>query len=265
MAAMSLAIDSRTPNVPADLRLPGLSVVLPCLDEQDNVGPAVAEALAAAGTCASAVEVIVVDDGSRDETRVRAEALTDDDERVRLMVHEDNRGYGAAVRSGIEAARMPWILLTDGDRQFDLAELREFLPLAPGHDLIAGYRIDRKDRLPRRLAGRAWSWLMRRTFGFGVLDVDCAFKLVRTSSVRRLHLSSDGAMVSAEILARGVRDGWQIAEMGVHHRPRTAGEPTGGNLAVIARALRERRALARELRRSERPAGALARGRLVHR
>jgi glycosyltransferase involved in cell wall biosynthesis len=262
---MSLAIDSHSPGVPADLRLPGLTVVLPCLDEEANVEPAVGEALAAAEACASAVEVIVVDDGSRDATRARAERLAERDDRVRVIVHEDNRGYGAAVRSGIDAARMPWILLTDGDRQFDLRELREFLPLAAGHELVAGYRLDRQDGLGRRLAGRAWSRLMRRTFGFGVLDVDCAFKLLRASAVQRLELSSDGAMVSAELLARGVRDGWRIAELGVHHRPRVAGEPTGGNLAVIARAVRERRALRRELRRSERPARALPRGRLVHR
>jgi glycosyltransferase involved in cell wall biosynthesis len=261
---MTVAIDSRTPGVPPDLRLPGLSIVLPCLDEQDNVGPAVADALEAAGSCASVVEVIVVDDGSQDATRARALALAEHDDRVRVVVHEHNRGYGAAVRSGIDAARMPWILLTDGDRQFDLTELQTFLPLAAGHDLIAGYRLDRQDRLARRLAGKAWSSFTRRTFGFGVLDVDCAFKLMRTASVRRLALTSDGAMVSAELLARGVRDGWEIAEMGVHHRPRVAGEQTGGNLAVIARAFRERRALLRELRRSERPAPAVARGRLLH-
>jgi glycosyltransferase involved in cell wall biosynthesis len=261
---MSLAMNTQTPAPPADLRLPGLSVVLPCLDEEDNVEAAVAEALAAAERCASAVEVIVVDDGSTDATRERAAALVHADERVTLVVHDGNRGYGAAVRSGIEAARMPWILLTDGDRQFDLGELETFLPLAAGHDLIAGYRIDRQDPLGRRLAGRAWSALTRRTFGFGVLDVDCAFKLVRTRAVRRIELTSDGAMISAELLARAVRDGWDIAEMGVHHRPRVAGAPTGGNLGVVARAFGERRALRRELRRSERRRAPAAGGRLAH-
>jgi hypothetical protein len=168
------------------------------------------------------------------------------------------------VRSGIEAARMPWILLTDGDRQFDLTELVGLLPLASGHDLVAGYRIDRQDGLARRAAGRAWSWLTRRTFGFGVMDVDCAFKLVRTRSVRRIELTSEGAMVSAELLARGVRDGWDIAEMGVHHRPRTAGEPSGGDASVVTRAFRERRALLRELRRSERQGRVAPQGHLLH-
>jgi glycosyltransferase involved in cell wall biosynthesis len=264
MAAMTVVVDSHSPAVPADLRLPGLTVVLPCLDEEDNVRPAVAEALEAAELCASGVEVVVVDDGSSDATRERAEALAAEDERVRVVVHPENRGYGAAVRSGIDAARMPWILLTDGDRQFDLRELVDLLPLATGHDLVAGYRVDRQDGFGRRIAGRAWSWLTRRSFGFGVMDVDCAFKLIRTSSVRRIELTSDGAMISAELLARGLRDGWAIAEMGVHHRPRVAGEPTGGNPLVVARAFRERRALLRDLRRSERDGHAAPQRRLLH-
>jgi glycosyltransferase involved in cell wall biosynthesis len=264
MAVMTVVVDSHEPAVPADLRLPGLTVVLPCLNEEENVGPAVAEALAAAELCASGVEVVVVDDGSTDATRERAEALAQAVDRVPVVVHESNRGYGAAVRSGIEAARMPWILLTDGDRQFDLRELVDLLPLAPGHDLVAGYRIDRQDTMGRRVAGRAWSWLTRRTFGFGVMDVDCAFKLVRTRSVQLLELTSDGAMIPAELLARGLRDGWEIAEMGVHHRPRTAGAPSGGNVRVVARAFRERRELLRDLRRSERRGRALAPGQVVH-
>jgi glycosyltransferase involved in cell wall biosynthesis len=105
---------------PADLRLPGLTVVLPCLDEQENVEGAVADALAAAGRCADVVEVVVVDDGSTDATLALAESLAARDLRVRVVAHPVNRGYGAALRSGIDAARMPWLLLTDGDRQFDL-------------------------------------------------------------------------------------------------------------------------------------------------
>jgi glycosyltransferase involved in cell wall biosynthesis len=244
--------------------LPSLSIVLPCFNEAPNVAAAVAQARQAGERFAEHYEIVVVDDGSSDDTFAVASALAAKDVHVRVVAHAVNRGYGAAVRSGIDAARMPWILLTDGDRQFDLRELVDLLPLAAGHDLVAGYRLDRQDGLGRRMAGRAWSWLTRRSFGFGVMDVDCAFKLIRTRAVRRVELTADGAMISAELLARGVRDGWDIAEMGVHHRPRVAGEPTGGSPLVVARAFRERRALLRELRRSERQGRAVPQGRLLH-
>jgi glycosyltransferase involved in cell wall biosynthesis len=253
IAPVAPAAPSRA-TAPADLRLPGLTVVLPCYDEQDNVQGAVGDALAAGARCADVVEVIVVDDGSSDETRTRAEALAAQDLRVRIVAHEHNRGYGAAVRSGIDAARMPWLLLTDGDRQFDLHELADILPLAADHDLVAGFRISRSDPAPRRAAGAAWSWLSRRSFGVAVRDVDCAFKLMRTDAVQRLDLQADGAMISAELLARGARAGWRIAEAGVHHLPRTAGAPTGGDPRVVLRAFRERRALRDELLAEDRAA-----------
>lgn len=254
--------------VPADLRLPGLTVVLPCFDEEENVAAAVAEALAAGMRCASAVEVVVVDDGSRDGTRGVAELLAVGDPRVRVVAHEVNRGYGAAVRRGITASRMPWVLLTDADLQFDLQELELMLSSAATHDVVAGYRIARQDPLARRLSAHAWNRLMRRTFGVGVRDVDCAFKLIRGDAVRALDLRSDGAMISTELYACAEREGLRITEVGVHHRPRTAGEPTGGDPRVILRAFRERRALARELRPARRrrgggaaaAAGALAAG-----
>lgn len=233
--------------VPADLRLPGLTVVLPCLDEEENVETAVAQALAAGARCACAVEVIVVDDGSSDQTRTVAERVAAIDGRVRVVVHGVNRGYGAAVRSGIVASRMPWVLLTDADLQFDLQELELMLEAAAGHDLVAGHRIDRRDPLHRRLSAHAWNRLMRRTFGVAVRDVDCAFKLARGEALRSLPLRSEGAMISAELYACAERAGWTITEVGVHHRPRVAGTPTGGNAGVIVRAFRERRALLRTL------------------
>jgi glycosyltransferase involved in cell wall biosynthesis len=229
-------------------RLPGLSIVLPCYDEAPNVARAVDEARAAALAHADAIEIIVVDDGSADATGALAGAMAARHRDVRVVRHGENRGYGAAVRSGIAASTQPWILLTDGDLQFDLAELGAFLPhAAAGCDLVAGYRIDRADPLARRLAAHAWNRLMRRSFGIRVRDVDCAFKLMRGDAARALPLASDGAMVSAELLARAGLAGWRLVEVGVHHRPRVAGEPTGGDPRVIARAFSERRHLRRQL------------------
>ncbi|HTN22673.1 MAG TPA: glycosyltransferase family 2 protein [Solirubrobacteraceae bacterium] len=237
--------------VPAALRLPGLTVVLPCLDEEANITQAVAEALAAGARCAWAVEVVVVDDGSRDRTRAAAALLASLDPRVRVVAHDRNRGYGAALRSGIAASRMPWVLLTDADLQFDLEQLDTMLEPARESDLVAGFRIKRRDPWPRRAAARAWNLLMRRTFGISISDVDCAFKLVRGPALRALPLRSDGAMISTELVTCARSEGWRIVEIGVHHRPRRAGEATGANAAVVLRAFAERRALARALAAAE--------------
>src|SRR3954468_13110260 len=235
-----------TPRSP-DMRLASLSIVLPCYDEAPNVARAVAEARAAAMRCAERHEIIVVDDGSRDGTRGVADLIAATDPNVRVVVHDANRGYGAAVRSGLMATRAEWVLLTDGDLQFDLAELDALIALTAEHDLICGFRIARADNAARRLAAHAWNAPVERTFGVGVRDVDCAFKLMRGRAVRALRLESDGAMVSTELLVRARAAGWRVTEAGVHHRPRVAGEATGGAPRVVLRAFRERRVLLRAL------------------
>jgi glycosyltransferase involved in cell wall biosynthesis len=150
-----------------------------------------------------------------------------------------NRGYGAALRTGIEAARMPWVLLTDSDLQFDMAQIEDFLPFADSSDLIVGYRIDRKDPFGRRVNAKAWNWLVHLLFALPVRDVDCAFKLIRRDLIGQLELVSSGAVISTELIARSAQAGARLTELGVNHRPRVAGEQTGADPRVVMRALRE--------------------------
>ena len=235
-------------------RLPGLSIVLPCKDEAGNVERAIDEATRAAQRVADAHEILIVDDGSRDATWALAAARASADPRVRVLVHPENRGYGAALRTGFAAARMEWVFLTDADLQFDLDELDSVLALAPACDLVAGYRISRADPLHRRLNAAAWNLLVRRYFDLAVRDVDCAFKLIHRDVLERILLTADGAMVSTELLVRARAAGAEIAELGVTHRPRVAGRSTGANPAVVLRAFRELRALRAQLRAEDQPA-----------
>jgi glycosyl transferase family 2 len=234
--------------------LPGLCVVLPCFDEEDNVADAIRAAAVAAARTSLDYEIIVVDDGSTDATAAAVAPFLDGSRRVRLLVHPANRGYGAALRTGIEAARLSWVLLTDADLQFDLQDLEDFVRLSPSADLIAGRRVLRSDSLARRMNGAAWSWLVRRMFRLPVRDVDCAFKLVRREILEQLTLTSAGAMISVELLVKSRAAGACIVEHGVHHRPRVAGEQTGARPRVVLRAFRELVAQRRALRRLSRPA-----------
>jgi glycosyltransferase involved in cell wall biosynthesis len=229
-------------------RLPGLSIVLPCFDEAENVADAIRYARAAAAASALDYEVIVVDDGSGDATAEIAAAFAAADERVRLVLHAVNRGYGDALRSGIAAARMPWIFLTDADLQFDLRELEAFVPLAAAADLLVGRRAQRRDPLVRRLNARAWNWLVRTLFAIPVRDVDCAFKLVRASALQGVELRSHGAMISTELVVKLLAGGARVRERDVLHRPRVAGEQSGANPRVVLRAFRELAAMRGELR-----------------
>ena len=192
--------------------------------------------------------LLIVDDGSRDDTRELAQARAAADPRVRVLVHDVNRGYGAAVRTGLAAARLEWIFLTDADLQFDVGELVRFVPLAQASDIIAGYRTRRADPPHRLLNAAAWNMLVRRVFDVPLRDVDCAFKLMRRDVVQALPLAAEGAMVSTELITRAHDAGARIAELGVAHRPRTAGRSSGASPRVVLRAFRELRAVRADLR-----------------
>ena len=216
------------------MTLQGLSVVLPALNEEKNVEQAILSARDAAMTVADACEVIVVDDGSTDDTADRARRAG-----ARVVSHGDNRGYGAALRSGFQAAQQPWIFQMDCDNQFDPREIKKLVELAPDAQLVIGIRSDRADSWKRRAAGRAWNRLCRLTFGYLAQDIDCGFKLLNRDAVARLPLESNGACISVELCIAARAAGYRIRETPVGHYPRTTGTPTGLRPRVVLKGLRE--------------------------
>ena len=184
-------------------------------------------------------EIIVVNDGSSDHTGQIAERMAATDAHVRVVHHAINRGYGAAVISGMRAASKAYVLLSDGDGQFDPADCALLAAQVRDYDVVVGRRIRRADPVMRRLNGKAWSILMRLLFGLRVTDVDCGFKLFRRELTANLELEAKGAMITTELLAKLAGRGARITEVGIRHLPRLAGEQSGNSLRVIMRAFRE--------------------------
>jgi glycosyltransferase involved in cell wall biosynthesis len=224
---------------PSGRLLESVSIVLPAHNEEENILEAVRQAMDAAEAVSRRQEVVVVDDGSTDRTAAITAVLAANDIRVRLVGHKRNRGYGAALRSGIGAARMDWMLLTDADLQFDLAQLAEFVPYTREAPLVVGYRANRQDPLIRRINARGWNALVHVLFHLSVHDVDAAFKLIRRNALAGVDLVATGAAIDAELLAKASERGAGLVELPVRHLPRVAGTASGANLRVIARAFRE--------------------------
>jgi glycosyltransferase involved in cell wall biosynthesis len=218
-----------------------LSVFFPCFNEEANVEATVTRALTVLrDRDLDRFEVIVVDDGSSDQTGARADELAAQFDEVRVVHHVENQGYGAALRSGFGAAAFPWVFFTDGDGQFDLNEIDSFLARADEADVVVGFRHKRADHLGRRVNTWLWGLAVRCLFNLRVRDIDCAFKLLSRDALDRIGpLTASGAVISTELLVGARRAGIPIIEIGVDHYPRRAGSPTGASPRVILRALRE--------------------------
>jgi glycosyltransferase involved in cell wall biosynthesis len=227
---------------------PSLSVVLPAWNEGDNIGDAIDGAVWSLERLCRRYEIIVVDDGSTDDTAPLVAAWSARNTNVRLVRHPRNQGYGAALRSGFRAARMDHVFFTDADLQFDLSELALLLPHTRRHDIVCGYRHARQDPWNRRLNAWAWGRLVDVVFDVNVRDVNCAFKIFRREVLSRCAIRSDGAFVNAELLARARACGFSMIQIPVSHYPRTLGVQTGAKPRVVARAFLELGMLYGELR-----------------
>jgi glycosyltransferase involved in cell wall biosynthesis len=228
---------------PSTARVAELSYFFPAHNEEANLRPLVDEALATLPALAESGEIIVFDDGSRDATpRIADELAATHPQQVRVVHHATNLGYGAALRSGLRAARKDLVAFTDGDRQFHVADLSRLIDRLNAADhpaVVAGYRIRRADPLVRTVYARLYRLANRIFFGLKVRDIDCACKLFRRSALEGIHTESGGAFFSAELLIKLRASGRAVAEVGVPHYPRTAGSPTGAKPAVVLRAVRD--------------------------
>ena len=216
-----------------------ISVIFPAFNEEGNIRCTVETALKVLPKMATRWEVIVVDDGSSDATALICDDLKARYPEVEVICHGQNRGYGAALKSGIMSAKYDLIFFSDSDGQFDLRDLQQLISWSEDYDIVAGYRAKRQDPFHRRINALGWNVIVRLVLGIKIRDVDCAFKLFRRSVFDHVQIRCVGAMVNTEILAQATRLGMRIHQVKVNHLPRRYGKQSGANVQVIVKAFRE--------------------------
>ena len=225
-----------------------LSIFFPFWNEEANIESVVKKAIPVAKKVASKWEIIMVDDGSSDNTLKIAKRLAQDNPNLVVVADPINRGYGAALRDGFSHARYKLIVFTDGDGQFDFAEVSKLLEKVDIADIVIGFRKKRLDNPFRHLLMnllKIWNLIL---FGMYFRDIDCGFKLFKKDALNKIMpLKSEGAMITTEILAKARKRKLKIAQAQVSHYSRKYGDQSGGNIRVIVRAIRESFSIFKEL------------------
>ena len=214
----------------------GISVFFPAYNDEASIAGLVTDALALLPGLAEDFEVIVVNDGSTDGTARVLEELARRDPRVRVVRHEVNRGYGAALRTGFASATKDLVFYTDGDGQYDVRELARLRPLLrDGVDIVNGYKVQRADSWQRKALGAAYNGLAHLLFSIPIRDVDCDFRLIRRRAVEQVELVSSSGSICVELVHKLHRRGFVFAEVPVRHRPRAHGRSQFFTLRRVGR------------------------------
>lgn len=211
-----------------------LSVFFPAYYDEDNIGIVVTDAIRVLKHLGlEDYEVTIIEDGSPDSTAVVADELARRFEKVRVIHHPHNLGYGATLADGFRSARHEWIFYTDGDNQFDVRELPRLVEQTIHADVVVGYRLRKQYSLFRQFTSWCYNVLIHLLFGLNVKDVNCAFKLMPRKLIDRITINSRHGFIDAEILLQARQLGYRIAEVGVTHRPRITGVAAAAHPRVV--------------------------------
>jgi glycosyltransferase involved in cell wall biosynthesis len=202
----------------------GISVFFPAYNDEASIAALVRDALEVLPQITDDYEVVVVNDGSADRTGEVLDALARANQRVRVVHHETNRGYGGALRTGFASASKELVFYTDGDGQYDVRELVGLRPLlTEGVDIVNGYKLKRADKWRRRALGAVYNRLTHILFSIPIRDVDCDFRLMRACALRKVALSSTSGSICVELVYKLHRAGCKFTEAPVNHYPRAHG------------------------------------------
>jgi len=219
-------------------KIPELSMMMPVYNEEEILPLVMKEAVEALDTQVEDWELIIVDDGSTDHSPEILAGWAEGDSRIEILTNSPNQGYSRALIRGFYACRKEVVFYTDGDAQFDLGQLGELYPLIGDADMVAGYRVGRKDPWFRLMTSAVYNFIQARVLGVRARDVNCAFKFFRRHFFEKITLKSDGFLIDAELYARADRAGLRWVQAPVRHRPRIEGSTTV-KVGTIGETLRE--------------------------
>lgn len=220
-------------------KISSLSILFPAYNDGGTIPSMVLTGQIAARALTDDYEIIVVNDGSQDHTPLVLAELEKQIPQLRVIHHPQNRGYGAALRTGFASATKEWVFYTDGDAQYNPLELHVLVDaLCADVDVVNGYKISRSDPFIRILIGAIYNFGVKFAFGIHLKDVDCDYRLMRRTIFSTIELESNTGSICVEMIKKIQDTGFKFAEAPVSHYHRQYGHSQFFNWRRLLRTAR---------------------------
>jgi len=217
----------------------GISVFLPAYNEEENIEKAVRSSVEVLETITDNYEVLVVNDASTDKTAEIVGRMVSENPHIRMVTHQKNTRLGGAIRTGFKESSKEIVFYCDADNPVDMWDVKRAIPLLADHDLVAGFRKQREERIHRLIYSRVYNKLISLVFGIDAYDINFSFKLVRKKVLNEVEVYSNGGFIDAEFIVEAIYRGFKMCRVGVEYYPRAAGESTMASFGAIIKIIRE--------------------------
>jgi len=220
---------------------PEITIFFPVYNDQNTIATMTEKCLAVLKDIASKYEVIIINDGSPDNSGVVADEMATKYDHVRVIHHPQNKGYGAAIKSGLENAQYEWVCFTDGDDEYDIEDLRKMIRLKDYYDLIITFRYVKLYSTLRVFISGIYNKIFRWVFRTNYRDISTGLRLIKKSVYTDLNIISDSPFIGAEITLRSMLKGYRVGEMGIQTFPREFGKGASVSPKNILRTIKDMR------------------------
>jgi len=221
-------------------KLKSVSIFFPAYNDSEIIASLIEKAYRMGPVISQWFEVIVINDGSTDDTAQTLLKAKEQYPELKIITHEKNEGYGSALRSGFAAAIGDFVFYTDGDGQYDVSEIEKLTTLLTDEiDVVNGYKISRSDPIYRKIIGTWYNSLLHLLYKIPISDIDCDCRLIRKSQLDRIHLTSSSGLICLELIIKLQEKGARFTEVGVSHYDRKFGESQFFNVHHLLKTIKE--------------------------
>lgn len=224
-----------------------ISIFFPVYNDERTVRIVTEKAIAFAEECAEKYEIIIINDNSPDRSGIIAEELTKENENIRVIHHPKNMGYGAAIKSGLMAAKYEIICFTDGDDEYDIMDFKRLLKLKDYYDLIITFRYRKIYSNKRIFISYIYNKLLRQLFRTNYRDISTGLRMIHKRILDDMNIISESPFIGAEITIKTMFNGYRVGEIGIQTFPREIGKGSSTSYKNILKTITDMKKVYKEI------------------